>query len=498
MMKSNRFPRVPSRRQFLRAAGAAVAAGAAPAPAVLRGQQDPELLSAYVTDVDGSGMIGYPDRELVRTALHARRGYRVRPAPGFDYRADVFGRGVVEPAVVDSVTHSIERYSGSAEPADRRPITVAWHYGWYNSITRAPGSQTVRFKGGDYVSFSPRTETTFHDLKNEFGISVDALSWIPQRENLDNNRNYISGFLKARNVDTRNVCLLYENTLALPSSGGRISFHSRAVRSKFIEDFRAMAGFLLRVRDHTPARVFTLDDRPVVFIFGTHIWGRLPLDETETATMDRAITAARQAFADAYGAFPYLVGEEVQLSSTGDFSADRWTRSRFFDAIYIYHHAANIKQGSERRLRMTPAYIENQVRTLRATYAAAARLRNRFTGHPLLVIPNLAPGFAKPGHPTLEITRSEYADFMKLIKSVHTEEHILPHWSAELGQARLPAPVYVIGSWNEEFEGHCVWPFDFNFSVRTGSVRQQGFDISMALREVFGWNHYAIRDIHSR
>lgn len=479
----------------MRAAGFALAGSAVQAPALLRGQEGPTLLPPYVADVDGSGTINASDREIVSTALYAQRGFGLKPRPGFDYRADVFGRAVVEPLVVDSVTHTIQRYGESTMPTSRRPITVAWHYGWYNTFDRPPGSQTVRFKGGNYLSADPEVETTFHDLKNEFGITADALSWIPRRLTTGNNRNYFRGFLQAPNVATRHVCLLYEDTLALPATGGRISFLAPAVQSSFRDDFVAMARFLKDVRRVSPARIFTLDGRPVMFIFGTHTWGRLPLGTSEVSAMHRTIASARQDFADVYGEFPYLVGEEMQLSSTGQFSADRRTRSQFFDAIYIYHHAANIKQGSEQRLRLSPLYVQNQINTLRTTYAAAAEIHNRFTGRHLLVIPNLAPGFAKSGHPTLEIGRGEYADFMKLLKGMHMEEHILRYWPGELGRAALPAPVYVVGSWNEEFEGHCVWPFDFNLSVPAESVEQHGFDISMALKEVFGWNHYAYRDI---
>ncbi len=487
----------PSRRQFLRAAGIALAGGAVQAPALLRGQQGPTLLPSYLADVDGSGAIDAFDQQIVNTALHAHRGFDLTPRPGFDHRADVFGRAVVEPLVVDSVTHSVLRYAGSTERTLPRPITVAWHYGWYEGFRRRPGTQTVRFKGGDYRSFDPEVETTFHDLKNEFGITVDALSWIPQRTSRTNNGNYFKGFLQAPNVSTRHVCLLYEDTLALPVSDGRISFHSPAVQSGFRDDFVAMARFLNDVRRVSPTRIFALDGRPVMFIFGTHTWGHLPLGTREVEVMHRTIAQARQGFADVYGEFPYLVGEEIQLSSIGAFSDDRRTRSQFFDALFIYHHAANIKPGSEQRLRLSPGYIQNQINTLRTTYEVAARVRNSFTGRRLLVIPNLAPGFAKPGHPTLEVTRGEYADFMKLLKGLHMREHIEPYWSGELGLPALPAPIYVVGSWNEEYEGHCVWPFEFNLSVPSEAVEQHGFDISMALKEVFGWNHYAFRDMAS-
>lgn len=480
-----------SRRKFLRTTAASLAAGAVSGS--IQGQEPPLLLAPYVTDVDGSGAINAVDEEIVSTALHAQRGFGLRPRFGFDYRADVLGRAAVDPLVVDSVSHSVQQYTGSHEPPPRRPVTIAWHYGWYNSLDRPPGTQTVRFKGGNYRSFDPEVETTFNDLKNEFGVTVDALSWIPRHANNNNNSNYYKGYLQASNADTRHACLLYESTLALPIAGGRINFNADNVQLRLSLDFAEMARFLVRVRDDSPARIFELHGRPVVFIFGTHIWGRLPLIWPDTTVMEMAIGDALASFEEIYGAVPYLVGEEMQLSSTGEFSEDRRIRSQFFDAIYIYHHASNVKRGGEPRLRMSPAYIRNQVTILRNTYVDIAATRNRFTGGRLLVIPSLAAGFAKPGHPILEIDRAGYADFMKLVKGVHMEGHILKQWSADLGEAALPTPVYSVGSWNEEFEGHCVFPFDFNLAVP--NVEQHGFDSAMALKEVFGWNHYALRDI---
>ena len=130
---------------------------------------------------------------------------------------------------------------------------------------------------------------------------------------------------------------------------------------------------------------------------------------------------------------------------------------------------------------------------LRRIGAIVSRLRNRFTGRQPLVIPNLAPGYAKPGHPTLEVGRGIYADFLKRVRHMHMREHIVPMWQEAMGTPLLPAPVFVVGSWNEEFEGHTVFPFEFNLSVP--SVAQHGFDLAMAIKEVFSWNHYAQRDI---
>ena len=142
---------------------------------------------------------------------------------------------------------------------------------------------------------------------------------------------------------------------------------------------------------------------------------------------------------------------------------------------------------------MSTPYVENQIALLRRIGVVVSRLRNRFTGRQPLVIPNMAPGFAKPGYPTLEVGRAIYADFLKRVRQAHMEEHVIPMWQEAIGTPLLPAPVYVVGSWNEEFEGHTLFPFEFNLSVP--AVAQHGFDLAMAVKEVFSWNHYARRDI---
>ena len=489
---SRRDSGATSRRRFLATSGAALAGAAAPNLAAREAQSSPVLLPPYVADVDGDGQLGPLDQEVVRTALFAQRGFDLVPRPGFDQRADVFGRGSVEPLGVDSVAHSIDQHIMSLAPAITRPITIAWHYGWYNTLDRPPGRQTVRLKGGNYRSFDPEVETTFHDLKNEFGVTVDALSWIPKRNNKDNQDNYRRGFFAAPNVGSRYFCLLYESTIALPGLSGRIDLQSDVVQFLIREDFAQMARFFTEVRDASPARIFTLDGRPVVFIFGSHTWGLLPISPGFLA-VDAMITSVRQIFKDIYGVAPYLVGEEMFLSASGRFSNDRRRRTVSFDAIYVYHHASNIKRGIDATLQISRSYIDNQLNILRRTYETIEPLRNRYTGQRVLVIPNLAPGFAKPGHPTLQLGRSGYADFMKLLHDLHMTEHLFGAWHDALGSTLLPAPIYIVGSWNEEFEGHCIFPFDFNFSVP--EVVQQGFDLSMAVKEVFGWNHYARRDI---
>ena len=479
-----------TRRSFLATAGAAVAGAAAQGLRPLQAQGAPPVLPLYVADVSGNGRVGHGDREIVETALFAQRGFGLVPRPSFDPRADVFGRGIVDADAVEAVSSTVARYASGVDVAFPRPITVAWHYGWYKSVQRPPGLQTARFKGGDYVSNDPAVETTFHDLKNEFGITVDALSWIPVRDP-DNGvcqDNYRQGFLSAPNADSRYVCLLYESTIALPVGPyGRVAVHLPDVQALLRDDFAAMARFLAEIRDTRPSRIFLLDDRPVIFLFASHAWGFLPPRDDDYAF----IGELRDVFRDIYGAPPYLVGDELSLTPTGRFSRDRELRTVHFDAVYRYHHVA-FKPGVESAV-MSPSYIDNQITLLRRMNAVVSRLRCRFTGRPPLIIPSMAAGFAKPGHPTLEVGRGVYADFMKRVREVHLSEHVVPIWETSVGRAVLPAPVYVAGSWNEEFEGHTVFPFDFNLSVR--HVAQHGFDLAMAIKEVFSWNHYAQRDI---
>ncbi len=471
---------------------------AAASPGNMVSAQAPVLLPSWVADIDGNGELGPGDGDLAAAVLFARRGFRLQPARGFDSRADVFGRGAIDAPSVDSIQHSVDRYFNGLR-TQRRPITIAWHYGWYKSTVRPVALQTTRFLGGNYLSSDPVVETTFNDLKNEFGVTVDALSWIPSRDrdNHSNQDNYRQGYLQATNAGTRHACLIYENTIAnlrnAADPSARLDFRTAGVVDRLRDDFEQMARFLVEVRDETPVRIFLLDGRPVIFIFGSHTWGPIPPDASAYVPIREAIRMLRNRFHDIYGAYPYLVGDEVYLESTRDITEDRKLRSTFFDAIYVYHHAALKPTPVPLTLPVTRPYIENLLTILRTNYATMHSITNVFSGQRVMVIPNLSPGFAKPGFPTLQIERGTYTDFLKLLRDVHLNEYIERDWSGELGTPRLPAPVFIVGSWNEEFEGHSIFPFDFNLTVPV-SV-QHGFDLSMAVKEAFGWNHYAWRDV---
>ena len=156
-------PPQPSRRGFLRTGALALGSWTASSSRTSLDAQEPVLLPTYVADANGSGNLTTADERLVRQALFTQRGFGLSPIEGFDVRADVLGRGVVDTSAVDAVQSTLAaQVAGSVQP-ERRPITVAWHYGWYNDLTRPQGAQTVRFKGATTapeIPWSRRCSTT--------------------------------------------------------------------------------------------------------------------------------------------------------------------------------------------------------------------------------------------------------------------------------------------------------------------------------------------------
>ena len=486
-------PQRPSRRRFLRSAALASGSliGAGETRTSFAQSATTSRLPAHLADTTGDGVLSASDRQLVRRALFSRRGFDLRPHPDFDIRADVLGRGTIDRDVLDLVSRTVLERSGQLHAHEARPITVAWHYGWYNNTKREPGLQTVSFLGGDYASWDSDVEGRFNELKNEFGITVDALSWMTPRDNLNLLSNYRRGFFQANQIETRHVALLYESTISLPLDRDRVDFLSPFVQSLIVQDFEQMAMFLGEVRA-TPARVFTLDRRPVVFLFGSHTWGRLD-SAAQSGAVDQTLQLVRESFARVYGAYPYLVGEEVLRSFDSPFTENRWRRMVNFDGVFSYHHATNMKSSPAQALPIDTWYIEKQVSLLRQMIASIRWVANRYTGLPILLIPSLASGFAKPGFPSLSVNRRSYSELMGILGSIHMNEYVIPYWGSRLGSALLPAPVYTLGSWNEEFEGHSVFPSRFNLALNADE--QRGFDIPMAIKQMFGWNHYADRPI---
>jgi len=489
-----------SRRHFLRNSAAFLGAlsGNYSSRYDLSSQSEHFPLLGYLSDTTGNGFLTDTDRRLVERALFTTRGYNVLPDQSFDYRADVLGLGHVTGEALSAVSETVASNPGRlAAPAfETRPITVAWHYGWYNRVYRKPERQTVAFLGGDYVSSDSEVEGVFHQLKNEFGITVDALSWIPPRDNDQLLDNYRRGYFQGNQIGTRYVSLIYESTIGLPREFERVDFRSPQTQSFFTDDFEQMAVFLSEVRDVTPARIFRLNGRPVIFLFGSHTWGLESDIERQADAIDYWIKKAREVFLDRFGEEPYLVGEEMLPSFDAAFTENRWRRLANFDGVFIYHHVANLKSGGPLTLPMDTWYVNNQVRLYRRMISEIRWVANRYTGLPILIIPSLATGFAKPGFPTLTINSATYGHFVNAIRAVHENEYLLPYWGSQLGWRTLPAPVYTVGSWNEEFEGHSIFPSSFNMAL--SDEEQFGFDVPMAIKRAFGWNHFAHRAIPSR
>ena len=496
--------KISSRRRFLGSGSRLVAAALAwgvggpeirRAAAELAGGARARLFAAqlggpllsYLADLSGNGRFDEQDESIVRAALGSRRGPGLLSRAGYDFRADVFGRAAVDQSDLEAVLAAIEYFSNNPEEIVPRPVTVAWHYGWYNNARRRVVEHTAWFLGGGYSSRSPETEALFNDLKNELGITVDALAWADPKRNRHMNRNLELGYMAAENGRTRHAALLYESQISLGMEPGeRVDFEQSIIRERVIAHFRGMGRTMRLLRDEAKARVFRMDGKPVVFIYASHTWGTNPDGiGVQYDRINETIENARNAFAKVYGSEPFLVGEEIPFDLSDQFDGGRWRRSNNFDAIFSYHHAASpafVLQGGQR---LGSRYAKQVKAVLRRSYAGAGVLRNRFTGKRPLVIPSLAAGFAKPGLPTLFADRGDYADFLKDIFQFHQREYLWPVFGRE--RRREIAPIVTVGSWNEEFEGHAVFPAEFNDSL--ASLVQNGFDYGLAIKQVFGWNH---------
>lgn len=489
------------RRDFLSTFATVVGASAVGLPLL-----DPEALvdealaaidpvPSYVADLGGDGAVGRDDERIARRALRGRRGTDIVPRQGYDYRADVLGTGRIIRRDLRTVRET--RAHLDRNPADRRsrPITIAWHYGWYNHPSRKPRRHHVWFKGGAYSSRIPAHEALFNDLKNEFGITVDALSWADPKVDNNLNRNLELGYLRAGNAGTRHAALLYESLLSLRAEPGqRIDFTRNLVRKRLMQNFRDMARFFNEI-EGSKARVFRIDGRPVIFLYGSHTWG-LNVDGTgeQYQRIDETMENAIANFTAIHGVAPYLVGEETTFVEGDRFDGSRQRRSANFDAVFIYHHAAGadfIVRGGQN---LRGAYVDQVKEVLGHTYDGVLEHRNRFTGKRLLVIPSLAAGFSKVNVPTLYANRADYANFLKEMVLFHEERFHAPAYGDDAPR-ELP-PIVTLGAWNEEWEGHSVMPCQFSRSL---SPRvQNGFDLCMAIKQAFGWNHYMERPAEPR
>jgi hypothetical protein len=495
-----------SRRRFLReilgataaasvapAAAFAAAPAAAPAARSLRRavERTGEVLPSYVADLTGNSRVGKPDRKLVEAAIGSARGFGVWPPKDYDHRADVHSRGWVEAGDVASIRKTQKHLADHPEDRRARPITVAWHYGWYNNASREPRDHQVWFKSGGYSSRNPNYEMLFNALKNEFGVTVDALSWADPELDNNLNANLFEGYLRSRNLDTRHVALLYESLISMqPRDGERADFTRRLVRERLVDNFGAMGEFFAHVRDDTPGRMLWIDGRPVIFVYSSHTWG-LNADGTgeQYDLIDATMEDALDAFTRTFGRPPFVIGEEMTLGLTDQFDGGRRRRSANFDGVFTYHHVHSDEFVVESDGELGARHLANVKAMVRHTYQATVAHRSRFTGKPMLVVPSLAAGFSKTGAQTLYGNRESYAAFLEAMLKFHHEEFMVLQYGER--QAALRPALVSVGSWNEEWEGHAIFPSEFNHTLSPRT--EEGFDYVMALKQACGWNHYAGR-----
>lgn len=447
-----------------------------------------ELLSSFVADATGNGTPSNSDKNVVRRARGSKRRYDVRPAPGYDFRADVFGRGRVDDNDLRAVKQTLDFLRQTPLAARPRPVTVCWHYAWYGHAKRRPIRQHVWFKGGGYSSRDPETEGLFNDLKNEFGITVDAVSWADPTADRNLNNNFRLGYKNAPNARTRHAALLYESLISLRATNGeRIDFAAKKTRDRLVEHFRGMARTFKEFRDDSKLRIFRIDGRPVIFLYASHMWG-LDIDGKgpQYDHIDAAMENAIEVFRKVYGARPFVIGEEMAFIEDDWFDEGRQRRSANFDGVFLYHHAADadfiIRGGQELR-----AQYADAVREVLTKSYEARNFKSRFTNKHLLVVPSLAAGHSKDNVPTLHTNRTLYADFLKEMIRFHEDNYLMTAFGP-LAPVERPA-IFSIGGWNEEWEGHAVMPARFNRTLAPRS--QEGFDLVMAIKQAFGWNHYA-------
>ena len=445
-------------------------------------------VAPWVFDVDGNGSVNLDDRSAIASNLGAVRGFAPRPIAGYDFRGDLLGRG-------QTTTLDLDIFDAGAQigPVAPRPIVLCWHYGWYHPQRRVGEPTTATYLGGDYNSDDPVVEDEFNALKTEFGISADMLSWIDQPTGGFDppTANYERGYFHAPSVGSRKFGWLYETTINLQSSTPMTLGEASGRRQRLLDNFRNMARMMTdSTTGALASNVLLIDGRPVIYMFASHLLGIGLYSLLDVAI---SLSRARSAFQEVAGVPPYLIGDEALFADDPGPDNGRRLRSSFFDAVTRYHHydarvVAGFAAGGP--VRLGGDYLDVVVGEEVRNAAAFEGIVNRFTGRPLLIIPSSAAGFAKRGFPTLHASRTDYARLLREMLAV-ADAHIARAHPATVGTPVLPAPLVIAGSWNEEFEGHALFPSAVNDAVVGEGAH--GFEWLQAIKEVFGWNHYAVR-----
>lgn len=473
-MIGSALPRVTRRQAIRNAVVAAIALGV---PGISRAQADRITRFPWPFDIDGDGFVSASDRKLIASAIRTGRGNRVRPADDWNARLDFLGRGSTDP---ERLLHFDRLAPTLGKRLPPRPVVACWHYGWYGRGRRRREAPTVSYVGGDYLSTDHRTEEEFNALKEEFGINADFLSWIDDRDLL---RAYARGYLSASNHSRRRFGLLYESQINL-AANGRIDLGPEAPHAaKLVRDFRRMGQWLVDAAGSDAAGWLRVDGRPVVYLFGSHTFGRTDRDLPAVGT---ALIRAREEFAETAGVPPYLIGDESIFPADPDVALNRRYRASHFDAVTRYHHydQAHIRQhGDDGAVRMNAAYRDTIVALERRNMEGFAKVKNRYTDAAVLVVPSSAAGFAKRGLPSLRASREDYEGWLEAMQTL-TDEHLDLRHRDRLNTSSLAAPLVFVGSWNEEFEGHALMPASQSRAL--AERRQAGFDWLYAIKSRYG------------
>ncbi len=401
----------------------------------------------------------------------------MRPGSGWDARLDFAAEGYINE---DHVAR-FERLAPLGQnrlPA--RPTTACFHYGWYGPGRRQRETPTVRYLGGNYQSTDRRTEEEFNDLKAEFGIDADILSWIDDREVL---RAFERGYLSAANRGTRRFGLLYESQINLRARGRLSMERGSAAATKLIHDFRAMGAWLRDAASTADTEILFVDGRPVVYVFGSHTFG---VNDGQLPDVGRALARARSEFAETFGTVPYLIGDESLFPGDPEVRIDRRYRAAYFDAVTRYHHydEAFIRElGDGETVNLDADYVKRIVELEQRSAAGFDTVRNRYSDRRVRAIPSAAAGFAKRGLPTLQASRHNYETLLDAMQELVNDAHRGERRRRLAVEAGSP-PLVLLGSWNEEFEGHALLPA--SRSAALADDKHSGFDWLFAIKSRYG------------
>lgn len=194
--------------------------------------------------------------------------------------------------------------------ANQVKLEVAAHYvDWFSLPWDLPIYTTPL--RGLYNSNDPIIAAEQNQEKNEYGISIDVISWAGPRDHLEN--NLLAGYFNAYNFGTRKFYILYEIVPLLgEKENACYDFNDPVMEQKFLYHIDYIVETFAQYPNY-----YKIDGRPVVLI-----WAGI------FKNFEGASAQARKKV--------YLVGPEPILSPPSDSNEERINRVRYWDAITCY------------------------------------------------------------------------------------------------------------------------------------------------------------------